>query len=265
MFSEVNELDARAAMKVWIMTVASEQNIPVDPNPNIFGTIDELANFGRDKSVDGFGVITPEFPRLSQEVQFDRFAAGIRNGIMTEEYVLLVYRGSGIERLEQLKGKTLNVLHNPRMSLALPWLDTVLMENGYNSATEFFRRISSHKKASQVGMSVFFGKEDACLMTRASFRVMGELNPQMNRQLHILALSPALVPSGFAFRSEGSQGSRVKILDAIARLNESEAGRQILLLTKADRIAIFPIACLDDSLRLLAKHRRLSSRANRTN
>ena len=46
MFSEVNEADARAAMKVWIMTVARERNIAVDSEPHIFPNLDDLTPAG---------------------------------------------------------------------------------------------------------------------------------------------------------------------------------------------------------------------------
>ncbi len=262
MFSEVHENDARAAMKVWIMTVAKERDIPVDPNPNIFSSIDEMAKFGSNNSVDGFGITTPEYPRLSREIQFDRFAIGIRGGSISEEYVLLVYRNSGIEQLSQLKGRSLNVLHNPRMSLALIWLDTLLLEMGQNQSKDFLGSIKLNAKSSQVALPVFFGRDDACLMTRASFKVMGELNPQLNQQMRVLISSPAFVPSGFAFRSDHLSLSRSKILEAMTRLGESAAGRQILLLTKADRIEMWPISCLDSSLKLLARHQQLISRRN---
>ena len=184
------------------MTVAKERRIPVDTDSYIYRTADELVKAGRTLQVDGFGVITPEYARLSQEMKFDRIALGVKDGRITEEYLLLVRKDSGLERLDQLTGRSLNVLLNPRMSLAVIWLDTVLMEARLNRTSDFFGPVTVNKKASQVALPVFFGKVDACLLTQMSFKVMAELNPQLKEQLRVLANSPALVPSGFAFRGD---------------------------------------------------------------
>ena len=257
MFSEVNESDVRAAMKVWIMTVAKERGIPVDPDPNIHLTVEELAKFGLANKVEGFGIITPEYEHLRREMTFDRFAVGTVGGSITEKYLLLVRQDSSLERLDQLAGRSLNILKNPRMSLAVIWLDSVLVEADLKRTSDFFSHVTLNKKAAQVVLPVFFGKDDACLVTRESFEVMGELNPQLKKQLRVLAASPGFVPSGFAFRADYRSAYRTRILEAMARLEDSPAGRQILALTQADRIEDHPISCLDDSLELLARHRQL--------
>jgi phosphonate transport system substrate-binding protein len=265
MFSEVNENDARAAMKVWIMTVAKERGIPVDPDPYIYRTAAELAQACRTNRVDGFGLITPEYARLSQEMRFDRFAVGLHGGRITDEYVLLVREDSGLERIEQLQGRSLNILENPRMSLAVIWLDTLLLQSRLKPTAAFFSRLSTFNKASRVALPVFFCQTDACLMTRKSFAVMGELNPQLTTQLRILAISPAVVPSGFAFRAQFGSPFRATVLAEMARLGESAAGQQILMLTQADRIEDHPVSCLDSALELLATHARLCAATNASN
>ena len=52
MFVDVNEADVRAAMKVWIMTVAKDLSIPVDPDPNIQPTFEALAVEGASHSTE---------------------------------------------------------------------------------------------------------------------------------------------------------------------------------------------------------------------
>ena len=102
MFTETNEVDVRATMKVWIMTVAMDLGIPVDPEPNIQPTVEALAQFGKSHEVDGFALVTPEVALLSKDIKFDRFAVGVRKENLSEEYLLLVRRKGGPERLEQL-------------------------------------------------------------------------------------------------------------------------------------------------------------------
>ncbi len=132
-----------------------------------------------------------------------------------------------------------------------------MLDSGFGRASGFFGRIARNKNAAQVVLPLFFGKADACLTTRASFKVMVELNPQLNTRLHVLAASPGLVPSLFAFRANYTSPYRAQILEAMDQFGESPAGRQILALIHADRVEVRPISCLDKSLELLARHRRL--------
>jgi len=256
-FSEVNEADARAAMKVWIMTLASEHNIVVDPDPHIFGTVAELLAACRTNPIDGVGLVATEFARLNQEMKFDRLGVGEYSGGITENYLVLVRRDSGIERLDQLQGRTLNVLTSPRTSLATVWLDTVLLKAGLKPCADFFGQVNHRNKAALVTLPVYFHQADACLTTSNSFRVQGELNPQLTKQLQVLAVSPDIVPACFAFCASGNASLRPQILKEMTRMDETVAGKQILTLVKADRIVEAPLSRMDSSLALLAEHERL--------
>ena len=264
MFLEVNETDARAAMKVWIKTVANEHHLTVHPDPLIFGTIDELMDFCRTNPVDGVGMVTSEFVRLNRTMKFDRLGVGEYAGSITEEYLVLVRADSGIERLDQLQGRTLNVLNSPRTSLATVWLDTVLLKTTRKRCVDFFRQINDNNKASLVVLPVYFHQADACLTTKKSFKVMGELNPQLTKQLRVLAISPEFMPACFAFCASDDSPSRRQILKEMTRLNETPAGKQILTLVKADRIVEEPVSSLDSALELLAEHARLCGDTNQT-
>ncbi len=257
MFTEVNESDARAAMKVWIQTVAKERGIPVDPASQIYRTVEAVVAGSHTNQVDGVGLTTPEFEIIGKKMPFSRLALGVHAGSITETYVLLVRADSGLKDLQDLEKRNLIVLQNPRMSLAMIWLDTVLLEKGRARVRDFFGRATFSNKATKVALPVFFRKADACLMTRRSFDVMTELNPQVGKQLRVLAVSPELVPAGFAFRADFQSPLREQILVELKRLAESPAGRQILTLTQADRIEEWPLSCLDTALELLARHRRL--------
>lgn len=255
-FTDVNENDIRAALMVWVNTFAQEHDIPLDPDPNMHATVEDLMRFARTNPVDGFGITTPEYAVLRREMTFDLFATGGVGGQFEVVYLLLVRHDSGLERLDQLAGRSLNVVDNPYMSLAVIWLDTALLEAKLKRASGFFRQITMDKKISQVVLPVFFGKIDACLVRQDGFEVMSALNPQLKKQLRILAVSPPLVPVGFAFLQNPSS-YRQLILDALPRLGDSPTGRQILDFAQSDTFTVQSISCLDKSLELLNRHRQL--------
>lgn len=258
LFGEVNENDVRAAMKVWLMTGAQERSISVDPDPNIHRTVGDLIRFARSTPVDGFGITTPEYLDLSREMSFDLIAVASKNGRITEEYLLLVREDSPVKRLDQLAGRTLAVLDNPRLSLAVTWLDTVLMEAKLRRSSAFFKRVAMEKNVSQAVLPVFFGKTDACLVTRDSFEVMSELNPQLKQQLRVLTVSPPLIPACFVFLKDAESVNRTKIIEIMNKLEDTPAGRQILEIIKTEKLEAHDISCLDESLELLSRHQRLA-------
>jgi len=132
-----------------------------------------------------------------------------------------------------------------------------LVEAGLKPGASFFKQIKRSSKASLVTLPVFFHQADACLTTSNSFKVMGELNPQVASQLRALATSPELMPTFFAFREHERSPLSPQIFEAMERMHETSAGKQILTLVKADRIVAEPVSCLDSSLELLARHERL--------
>ncbi len=257
-FQESNKNDVRIALKLWIKTLAEEQGCLMESDPNLYETVEDLMEFARANPVDAFGVTTPEYVTLSREMSFDLFAAGTRKGQIERAYLLLVRKESNLERLDQLAACSLNVLDQPAMSLAVFWLDTVLLEGKLQRTSRFFKRVTMDRKVSQVVLPVFFGKVDACLVTKESFEVMSALNPQIEKQLRILSSSPPVVPAGIVFLQGSTSPHRQKVLEGLPKLRESPAGQQVLELAQTETFTIQSISCLNDSLKLLNRHRQLS-------
>ena len=261
MFTEVNEGEARAAMKVWIMTVAKEHQIPVDPELIVYRGAEAALRTVETDRIDGYGVTVEEFKALSARIAFDRIGVGTRTGSFQENYVVLVREDSGWAELADLRGRDLLVLQNPRMSMAHVWLDTVLLEKGLGRASAFFGHSEYYNKPSQVALPVFFRKAAACLTTLKSFEAMQELNPQLGKQLRVLAQSPDLMTSVFAFRADFRPSYREQLFQEMQRLRESPAGQQILTLLQSERVEEKPLSSLDSSLALLTKYQRLCAAA----
>lgn len=257
MFVEVNENDVRAALKIWIQTVAREQGIPVDDDLVIFNSLQEFAESGGLEGLEGVALTMPEFPTLSRYLQCDRFALGVTKGQYTEEYLLLVHTNSAITSLAQLKGTTLRETRSPRLSMADIWLDLLLADRGLPRIRTMFSKLEHDSRADKVVLSVFFRQAEACLVTRSSFDMMCELNPQLRERLRILEASPPLVPAGFAFRTQGSMEFQNHLITATRSFNYSPSGRQMLMLTHSDTIEEFPVSCADDTLAMLRRHQSM--------
>jgi len=257
LFTDINENDAKAAVKAWVRTVAAERNVPTHPEVPILKGIPALSEALRSRAVDAVGITTVEYAALSPEIEFAPIFVTYNSGRPVEQYYLLVHQGSGIERLPDLRGRSLVLHNNSRLSLASPWLDTLLVEEGCPPAATLLGKFVTAPKLAQVVLPVFFRQTDACLVTRTGFETMVELNPQLGRQLKILAASTELVASVFCFRADYAPPFHETLLDGLRELHNSAAGKQVLTVFQSERIEDQPASCLASALELMARHAQL--------
>lgn len=256
MFTEINENDARASVKVWAQTVAKERGIAAVPDALIAKDAAAMTQILRAGQVDAVGLQTDEFAAVSREVAFAHVFIAMLGGKLTEEYVVVVPRDSAVESLAQLQGRELLLFKSPRTCLAAPWLDTELRQHGQPAAGRFFGRIQRTAKLSRAILPVFFRQADAGLVTRRGFETMSELNPQIGRQLRVVAASPPVVPAVFAIRAGFQSASLPAIIASLRELHASPAGQQVLTVFQCDRLVEASPDELADSLALLAAHAR---------
>lgn len=257
-FSEVNENDARAAVRVWAQALAKERGIPADPQSRTLKGVEEMAAALTNHLIDAVNLTAVEYWQLRRRVALDQCVVGVQGDSIHEEYLLLVHRDSGIERLGDLQGRSLAVLQSPRTALASMWLETLVLNGGFGVLSNFVSRVSFTPKTTKAVLPVFFRQVDACVVTKRGFETMVELNPQTGRQLKTLAISPSFVPFLFSFRADYTAPIRKKIVAEIGKWHTSPAGRQILTIFQIDRLEERPVSCLDPTLALLAAHQRLT-------
>lgn len=260
-FTEVNENDAKAAMKVWAHMLLQERGLPVDPEPVVMRGLEEVIQALRDKRVDAVTLNTDEYWRLDTNLLEGPFIAGLSGGRITEEYLLLVHKDGQIDRIESLRGRRLNIFQNSRMCLAAAWLDTILHQAGFPPATQFCQTTRIPKLA-QVVLPVFFRQVDACLVTRRGFQTLSELNPQVGQRLMVLAASPEFVPTGFCFRRGYDDPLKDTIVAELSKIKDSPAGIQLLTLFQSGSLEAHPLSCLDNAFQLLATHQKLCQTTN---
>lgn len=256
MFTDLNENDARAALKAWGQTVARERGIPTDPEPQILQGMEALRRALRDRTVDAIGLTTAEYAELAPSTDLAPVFVALNRSNTTERYVLLVHQESPIQTVADLGGHKLLVHSNPRMCLALPWLDLVRQQAGLPPSSNSTGAVSRLAKLSSAVLPVFFRKSDACLVTRKGFDTMCELNPQLLRQLRVLAESPDYVPVMFGFRPDYDSPAKARLFEALTQLHQSPAGQQVLTVFQSERLVEQPITVLRDGLALIANARR---------
>jgi phosphonate transport system substrate-binding protein len=254
---EVNGNDARAAIKAWAEAIARQTGIRIEPE---LCTIAQLMQRVRNRQVDAFAINILEYMRLAPyagpELVVDQ--SQLPDG---EEYLVLVHQSSGIQSLADLRGRGLLLHENTRMCLDRMWLDTLLASAHLGTAETALGRIESSLKLSRVVLPVFFRQADACLVSRRGFNTMCELNPQLAKQLRVLAMSPKLLTTFTAFHRDSPVETRRRFLAAVTHLHESLAGRQALMLFGGTRLLQADISALRTSLDVVHAYERIKGKA----
>ncbi|MBF0100803.1 MAG: PhnD/SsuA/transferrin family substrate-binding protein [Desulfobacterales bacterium] len=258
MFTDVNENDAKAATKIWAQMLIKEQNLPLDPDPLIFKDIDTMLLSMQSKQLACVSILVTEYDRFRRTINFDdQFFVSYNSGSITEKYILIVHQNNSVKSLADLRGKTLNLQIHSRMCIAPLWLDILLIKQGYPDALHFAGKINRETKLSKVILPVFFRKADACLVTRKGFETMSELNPQMSKQLTVIAESPEIVPVIFAFRADYMPNYIEKIYLSLKTLQKTPAGQQVLTIFQADKLDLVPSSCIDTALEVISSYEKL--------
>lgn len=256
-FSDVNENDARAAIKVWTRTLAQQHNIEMSPEPMFLRSRDAVVAAFRNNHLDACALTLLEFAALGELADPHEIFCSTYEGVVVERYVLLVPAEGGPINVAGLRGRKLLVQRDARSILGPVWLDVLLAERGLDRANGFLGEFKPETKLTRVVLPVFFGQADACLVTRRGLDNMIELNPQLGRRLRVLETSPPVVPGMFCFRRGVDTLARKRLTEAITGLNQSPAGQQMLTLFQTSKIEVQSAEVLTSSLALLEQHRRL--------
>lgn len=255
LFTDVNENDARAALRALSGAIARERHIVADPDPLLLGGTDAISDAVLARRVHAISISTDEYWLLLRDHGpiFDSCLLSVQDKTPADQFVLLVRRDQHHQRLADLAGKRLAVFANARLRLAYLWLEVALARADLPPAASLFAVRTTSPKLSKVVLDLFFRRCDAALATRRGFAAMAELKPQIGEQIDVLEISPPYISSLFGFRQDIDPAFRARLTHEFSNLNKSTAGQQTLALFQTSAIAEYPLATLDASLALLGE------------
>ena len=257
MFRGINENDGRAAIKFYIESVGRERGFVVES----MATFDDALVVGkalRSGQLDAASMTTEEYLRINGDVASAHLFDEPDRPDPGEEYLLLIHRNNTVTNLAGLKGGLLMEFDNLRTSLARMWLDVQLLEQGLPRTENLFGKVTLERKLSTVVLPVFFGNAQACLVTRRGFETMVELNPQVGKNLRVLAASPAFVVTVMCFGAKANREDEATIVQGLQRLHEQPRGQQLLAIFQGGtRLIEYPVSFLDRASKLRKRHDEL--------
>lgn len=254
-FYEVDLKDAQVAIDLWTSEISQQLGNPLMPSTEILSDLDQMVEAVQRKTVDMVAITSVDFLRVRDGIDLEPSIVGVTSDRTDEELVILVREGSGIESLEQLRGgRMLLPAGYASESVAMVWLETLLMKNDCYEVDSFFREMKQVSKPSQAVLPVFFGQAEAGLVSRRSFDVMTEMNPQLGNELRVVEQSPGFIKYMFCFRADYDPEMKQLIRDEAVRMGEYPKGRQILTLFKQDHVTEFEEEYLRNVVELLDEY-----------
>ncbi|MEO8592050.1 MAG: PhnD/SsuA/transferrin family substrate-binding protein [Candidatus Solibacter sp.] len=244
-------------MKIWIDLVAGDVTLTI--SPKLFSTTQEIHDGARKGQLDAMAMNVIEYRPIGDLLDSQMITAA--GDAALDQYVILAKQSSGIRQLGDLKGRRLYTLKAPRMCVAPAWLFTLLEAAHYGPAEQFFGPMVTDAKFSRVVLPVFFGQADACLATKRGFDTMCELNPQVAREVKVVAISPPMVVTFYIFRKNYQSVNREKLIRALSSsLGATAAGRQIRTLFQFEELAVRDAGTRASALDVLDAADRLRGR-----
>jgi len=262
LFENVNISDAQAAVKVYAQSIGDESGFATAGVTTVLEGTNAIAEALRLKQVDLVSLTTEQFLAVEDSGLVGPLLMSSVKEQLTEQYVLLTRQESPIRTVEDLRGRRLIISSDIRASLARIWLEVLCREHGLGPADTALARILPVGKVSLVVLPVFFGQADACVVTRNGFDVMGELNPQVQKQLRVVAQSQPVVPSVSGFRRDFPEAFKQRILAAAVNSCKKRSFEQVMALFKTDRLVVQPVSVLASARELLATYHRLCASTN---
>jgi len=257
--ADVNLNDARAAMQTWIKRMQADLSVAIEIDAKVFSTAEEITRRIRLGELDAAALNAVEYRPIAD--LFDSSQILVGSGASgPDEYLLLVNRDSGYRRLADLRGRRIFMWAAPKMCVAPAWLATLLDEEQLGPLEGFFGHTTTDSRISRAVLPVFFNQAEACVASRRAFGTMGELNPQVARNLTAIATSATVVTCFYAFRKNYRSADREKLVRLHDGLLTNAAGRQLATLFQFDELLVRDASCLAGGLAILDRAERIHTR-----
>lgn len=254
-FPDMDTRDAKLAMELWAREIAQRAGMS-STQVTIFSNQAEMLAEVKRGRLHLVAMPAIEFLRNRAEIPyFPAYVSSNKTGRNMEQ-LILVHRNSGIQQVKDLRGRSF-ALPNPAKNEAVSlWLDHLLRKNGYASQTDCFRQVKEFSKSSQAIMAVFFRQSDGCIVSRSSFEMSKVMNPQLGKDLMVIAESKSLIGEVSCLPDGIRPELRAAIDDAALNAHGTSKGRQILTMFQTERVVPLKISDLHGVEELLAERGR---------
>jgi phosphonate transport system substrate-binding protein len=249
-FPDIDNNDVRAAMEIWAKELCRSAGISA-ARVTIYRDPAEWLSAVQQGELHIITITAMEYQRNWGKSQLiPSYISANKTGVNMDQ-LIIVNRKSGIRSVNELRGRSFAILSTLKYEAPLLWLEKVLKKTGNNRNT-FFHQVKEFPKASQALMATFFGQVDGCLVSRGAYEICKTLNPQLGKDLLIVAESKSLMGEITCVPANISDSLKAAMTRAALHLHENSVGKQVLTLFQTDRVVMFKNSDIEGIAELLA-------------
>lgn len=255
LFFDVDPNDARAVTKVWIEYFVDQVGVDAASETFVFEDVADIVSRLNERRLDLAVLLPEEYLQVTERCELEPILVTTRDGRIDYEYGLLVRGDRGLTRLADLEGGSITIERGDKGSVPRAWLEHLLRQQGAPAAGAFLGQITQVGRAAKAILPVFFGRADACLVNLESFGLMTELNPQLDRELVVLAKSPGFCRTLICMRADMTERYGGLLRGSLLSLHTDTQGQQLLSLFHVDELVPFDAAHLRGVAELIGRDR----------
>lgn len=260
-FCYLDRENAQAVTRLWANLMMRRKNGTAETR--IFRNQTELEHELQGERLDLVVLLPNEYLSLRNRSLLEPLYLSTRANELYDTLLLVTRNDSGITTMQQLKGKSLMHPRGAANAVHRLWLETLTMRQGVRDPNRFFSSMKEVVSSSQALMPVFFKRADACIVSRNSFDVMAELNPQIRSQMRVIEETAPMATGVICIRRSCEKRQREPLREILETLDRSVEGRQLLTLFRMSRLIPFHPDYLESSVVFLKRYNDLKSVARR--
>ncbi len=256
-FVNVPSEDIKVAIRMLSRKVA--RKMMGSAESRIYDSTQEIERDLKAGTVDVLALMPEEFLYLRKRVPLEPLALTAFDSGSSVEILLVTRKDSSISRIGDLRNRSIVMPAKIRQNgtLYYVWIETLLLREGAREMGQYFSSVVEARSASQILPPVFFRKADAGLVISDTFDVARELNPQMGRELKVIARIKGLAGGIIAIRRDFPEERKEKVKQALLTLHEDPEGKQMFVIFQLNRLVPYRPECMKATETLLAEHREL--------
>ncbi len=185
------------------------------------------------------GAILPidDFFRYKKQFKLVPYHTNETAGESGFNFLLAVNKNDTTANIKSLKGSDIIIQNHSNNSIAFKLLEKILKDKNLPISQKFFGKIISKPTTQGAVLSLALGKAKAALFTEQSFKVVKELNPDMEKKLKIIYRSPRIL-IGITCTNETRQydKSTTHLIETFSKLHEDVYGKQLLNMFLCDKL-----------------------------
>jgi ABC-type phosphate/phosphonate transport system substrate-binding protein len=260
-FPDVDQRDAQVAMELWTRELARGMGIKTTPITTIYKNPDDLLEAVKRGDLTVVTLPAIEYLEIRDRAPMTPIIVASSNAGTARQYALIVRHGSGIRSISDLRGKTIIIPSSSKNEASHIWLHVLLMRAVKQDRTLFFRQVRESSAASKSILKVFFHQADAAIVSRGALETSNELNPQIGKELAVIAESKPLHGDITCVPTMVSEKLKRAITNSALHLHETSTGKQIFTLFQIDRVIPYQASYLEGLIALLREQAKLQSKS----